>query len=512
MTKMPVPPIRTSESLTLGRVTDAWSKPVLAYATEHPDHATEHPAAAAHETIRRRFGLMSVFAVAFAFISPIIALYAIFDLGLGIAGPSFWWAFAVVLVGQLLVALVFGELSSRWPEEGGVYAWAGRLVGTRFAWCTGWVYIWTLLTLNSAAAFAASTFAAALCGIDNPNTTTRLAFALAFIVAATAVNLVGRRLLEIFVVMSVICEVIGSLVVGTVLLLVHRNNDISVIFSGFSDGGAAYAAGPFLAAVAVVGWALIGFESAGDLAAEVTEPERNVPIAQIASLVLVAATVMYAGLALVLAVPDLDAVANGAVGDAILETIATNLGSNVVVPLTVVVCIGFTAGIAAVCTALSRSVHAMAAFRSLPLSPILVRRSITDDVPRPALVLTSLLACLLLALAVSTGFYDVMISMSTGGFYIAFLFPVAAALITRLRGQWSRGRFSLGRTAGVIVNTAAAVWLVAEIVNISWPRAIGQPWYIEWGCLLMYLCTGLLGAVVFRQRREHISKGHYDDV
>src|SRR5438270_4179529 len=30
--------------------------------------------------------------------------------------PAFFWAFPIVLVGQLLVAAVFGELASRWPK------------------------------------------------------------------------------------------------------------------------------------------------------------------------------------------------------------------------------------------------------------------------------------------------------------------------------------------------------------------------------------------------------------
>ncbi|MGX7826534.1 hypothetical protein ACTG9Q_15710 [Actinokineospora sp. 24-640] len=82
--------------------------------------------------LKRDFTLRSAFALAFAFISPIIALYSIFDLGLGAAGPSFWWAFAVVLGGQALVAVVLGELAARWPEQGGLVPWASRLGGTRY--------------------------------------------------------------------------------------------------------------------------------------------------------------------------------------------------------------------------------------------------------------------------------------------------------------------------------------------------------------------------------------------
>jgi amino acid transporter len=451
---------------------------------------------------RRDFTLGSVFAVAFAFISPIIALYAIFNLGLLTAGPSFWWAFVVVLGGQLLVALIFGELSSKWPEEGGVYAWSRRLVGDRYAWLTGWVYVCTLITLNAAAAFSASVFAAAVFGFADPDAQTRMGFAIAFTIIATLVNVLNRRILKVFIVLSIACEVIASLVVGTILLAFHRQNDFSVLVSGFQDGGAAFALGPFLAAVAIVGWAFIGFESAGDLAAEVKRPERNVPLAQIASLILVAATVMYAGLALILAIPNLDAADSGGVDDAILAVLAGNLGPAVVVPMSVIVCIGFTAGIAAVSSALSRTVHALAVRQSLPGSAHLIKLSQRDALPRNALSLTAAATSVVLLLSVSIGFYDVMIAMSTGGFYIAFLLPVAAMLVTRLRGMWTAGHFTLGSAGGLIVNALAAVWLVGQILNISWPRDIGAAWYVEWGCVLMYAISGLLGTAIFLQRRH----------
>ena len=55
------------------------------------------------QQLRREFSLWSAFAFAFAFISPIVALYGIFGLALSAAGPSFWWGFLLVFSGQFLV-------------------------------------------------------------------------------------------------------------------------------------------------------------------------------------------------------------------------------------------------------------------------------------------------------------------------------------------------------------------------------------------------------------------------
>lgn len=446
--------------------------------------------------LRRDFTLRSAFALAFAFISPIIALYSIFDLGLGVAGPSFWWAFAAVLAGQSLVALVLGELAARWPDEGGLSSWAGRLGGARYGWMTSWIYLCTLVTLNVAAAYAATTFAAELLGWRDPGTGARLGLALGFLVVQGVVSTWSKRLLRVFVVLAIACEVVGSLLVGTLLLVFHRHNDWSALFDG--PGGGPFTLGPFLAAVAVVGWAFVGFESAGDIAEEVQDPRRAVPRAQLAALVLVAATVMYAALGLVLAAPDLGAAGGGGV-DTILATLSSAFGAHVVGPLMLVVCIGFTAGLAAVSTAASRVVFAMARDGQLPRSAWLVRTS--GGVPRNALLTTSLASAAVLVAAVSAGVYDTLIAMSTAGFYLAFLLPAAALLVVRLRGRWESGGFSAGARIGVAVNAAAVAWLAFELVNICWPRAADAPWHVAWSAPLMIGAVVAAGALVRRAGR-----------
>ncbi|MGX6449408.1 APC family permease, partial [Patulibacter sp. S7RM1-6] len=453
---------------------------------------------AAPRALRRDFTLRSTFSLAFAFISPIIALYAIFALGLGTAGASFWWAFPVVLLGQLLVALTLGELSSRWPEEGGLFQWSARMLGRAYGWATGWAYVWTLVALMVATAYAASPFAASVLGVDEPSTALRLVLALVLMGLATFANVVGRTPLKVFVLVSIGCELVGSVVIGTILLVFHRENGLSDLVSGFSSGGTSFAFGPFLAAVAVVGWAFIGFESAADVAEEVEDPERNVPKALILSLVLVACIVMYAGLALVLAIPDLPAVVAGEVPDPIAATLAAELGEGIVRPMMLVVCTGFVAGMVAIGAAVSRVVYAMARAGELPAPTLLGRLSRREGLPVTAIVVTASVAAIVLVAAVLLDLYDTFIALATGGFYIAFALPVIALLITRARGAWAPGPFRLPGVASAAVNVAAAAWLLFEIVNIAWPRDLGAAWYVEWGCLLMIGLVALGGAAVHR--------------
>ena len=55
------------------------------------------------------------------------------------------WSVVIAGVGQLLVALVFAEVVAQFPVAGGVYPWARRLIGRRWAWITGWIYGWALI-------------------------------------------------------------------------------------------------------------------------------------------------------------------------------------------------------------------------------------------------------------------------------------------------------------------------------------------------------------------------------
>jgi hypothetical protein len=109
--------------------------------------APAHRDAPAEETptLKRDFTLWSAFSLAFAYISPIVATYGVFALALPLVGPGYWLLIPIAVAGQLLVALVLGEVASPHPLEGSLYAWAGRLLGPAYGWFTGWAYMWTVL-------------------------------------------------------------------------------------------------------------------------------------------------------------------------------------------------------------------------------------------------------------------------------------------------------------------------------------------------------------------------------
>ncbi|UQX86958.1 amino acid permease [Jatrophihabitans telluris] len=458
-------------------------------------------------SLKREFNLWSSFAFAFAFISPIVALYGIFGLAITAAGPRFWWGFFVVFAGQLVVAFVFATLVSRWPIEGSIYQWSRRLLGGGYGWFAGWAYTWTLVIAMATVALGAAGFIANIAGIDSPTGTQRASIAFVILLCGTGLNLIGRQALKMFMTASIIAEVIGSLGLGTWLLVFHRHNSLSVLIHGAGASNASgyfSLSGPFLVAVAFIGFSFVGFESAGAIAEEVHEPRKNLPKAVIFSLTFIAVVVIYASLAIILAIPDLSAVANGSVADPVYSTLTSALGSGIARPVEVLFVVGFLASFLALQTSASRLIWAFARDRALPGSAVLAGLSQGQRLPRAALLVTTVLGSILFLLSnLATNVYTIMVNFSSGGFFLAFLFPLIGFLVVQLRRSWKPGPFTLGR-GSLVLTAIATAWVIFEFLNIAWPRKVYPQRYLDWSEWIMIGVLGVIGAIVYASVRPRI--------
>ena len=87
-----------------------------------------------------------------------------------------FWSYFLAAAGQFLVCLIFCEVVSQFPISGGLYPWARRLVGKKWAWMAGWIYGWALFTTIAAVAVGAGPFVATLLGFaSTPLTVTIIA-------------------------------------------------------------------------------------------------------------------------------------------------------------------------------------------------------------------------------------------------------------------------------------------------------------------------------------------------
>jgi len=451
-------------------------------------------------TLKREFTFWSAFAVAFAIISPLLGLYTIYGLGLTTGGAAFWWAFPLVLAGQLLTALVFAEMGSRYPLAGGVYQWARQSGSPQLAWFTGWFYIFCYMIAATTSTYVMSTFFCVAAGIDNPSRGTLVLISIGFVILYTVINMVGRAVIKIMMYASITAEAIGSVAMGTILLLFYRENSLSVILHPAGGGslGSFFATGGFLACIAFVGWAFVGFEAAGTVSEEVRDPQRAIPKAIIYSLIIVAAVVMYSALAFILATPDLSkVVSSGNVADPIVYTLTYHLGEAISRPFFALVVIGFLACEIATQTVVSRAMFSWARDGLIPGKSVLTKVSKKHRLPVNALIVSAIIISIMYVFAYSDKVWPLLVSVTTGLFYTAFMLCLIAAFLARLTGRWTPGAWSLGRTWGWVVNIAALVWTGFMVVNIAWPRWAGIPWYQNWAVVIMLAILGVIGFLCF---------------
>jgi len=450
--------------------------------------------------LKREFSLWSAFAFAFAFISPIVALYGIFGLSYSTAGPSFWWNFLIVFAGQLLVAMVFAELVSRWPIEGSIYQWSRRLVGSAYGWMAGWFYMWTLVVAMAAVSIFSAGFVANVLGWE-VSAGEQALIAFVILVLGTVANMTGRIVLKVLMTGSIIAEIVGSLGLGLWLILFHRENSLSVLTDGFSTDGYLALSGPFLIAMAFVGWSFVGFESAGSIAEEVHHPRRNLPKAVIFSITFIAVVVMFSALAIILSVPP-EIAANSA--DPVFDTLTYQLGDTAARAAEGLFTIGFLASFLALQTSASRVIWSYARDNALPAPHLLARLTKGQKQPAVALLVASTIGAVMILLSnQAPDFYTLMLNFTSGGFYLSFLFPLLGALVVKLRGTWRPGPFSFGSWS-TLLSVVALLWATFQFLNIAWPRDFYGNW-LNWSIYIVVAGLLVVGTVIYLLMRGHMT-------
>ncbi len=443
----------------------------------------------------RDFKFRSAFALSFADLSPIVGIYTVFAIGLIAAGPAFLWAFPLVLIGQLFVCGVFGNLVSKWPLQGSVYAWSRELIGPRYGWFTGWAYMWGLTLTLAVLPITASPYILAAAGVSAPSQITVELVAIGVLLFGSAVNLFGGRLLKGLIFIALAAEIIASAGIGVTLLIFHHINPLSIIFNtGGTGHGFSWLFGPFLLPVAYIAYSFIGFEASASIGEEVQESRKVLPKAVIYSLAVGGVLVIVACLGLVLAIPDMAAAVSGKDTNPIATTLVHAYGSGSGRTLLIALAIGFASSMIAVQTAVTRAIWASARDRLLPGTRLLGRLSGRENLPRYAIALTIIIAGALIFAGASKVF-ALLVSFSAFGFILSYYMPILALRYRQWRGQ-SPTDDAWGARSIRLVTTVAVVWLSAEIVNLLWPRPVNKQWYLNWGAIIMTGVLGLLGALI----------------
>jgi amino acid transporter len=456
---------------------------------------SEHLKALGYEdSFQRSMGLWANFALGFTYLSPLVGVYSLFALALSTGGPpSIFWL-VIVGGGQLLVALVFGEVVSQYPIAGGIYPWTRRLWGKRYAWMAAWVYIWAMIVTITAVAEFGTGFLASLINAPITNEVT-LGLSVLFLVVAFGLNFSGTKTLGRVAQIGLAAELIGVVGLGLYLLIFQRKQEFSVFFDTMGvQGNGSYTAA-FLGAALAGLFLFYGFEACGDVAEEVTNPARGIPRAMILTILVGGVSALFSFGGYVLAAPDLQAIVTGTDIDPIPAILDASLGSVGAKIFLVVALTAFLSCVLSLQAAASRLLFSFARDGMIPGHTWLSRVSRRTAVPVNALIVACTIP-LLLSLLIYVGGSALLARITAFaviGIYLAFQAVVLAALRQRIKGWRPAGPFNLGRF-GFAVNAVALAYGIFAMVLLARPGTTGvllDDWIVLIG-LFIVLGSGLL--------------------
>ena len=500
-------------------------------------HAASSVGAAASEDARleslgytpqlnRVLGLFSNFSVAFTYLSPMVGIYSLFVLGLGMAGPAYIWLTFIPLAGMLFVALVFGELASHYPVAGALFQYSKFSVGPRYGWFVGWFYGFALLITVASVDTGVVSYVTTLThnwfgwNLNPAGHGTILVITLILLLIQLTVNIAGARIMADIAKFGVYVEIVGTLGIAIILAIHGFHHGLGFLFS--SQGAQHHATNAYgfdfhgrwvvaaLVAVLAPVYIFYGFESCGDIAEETKDAGRQIPKAMRQALIWggIASFILTAGLLLATQ-------KHGGVGAAVaggIPSILAQLPSWLQDFLLLIVIFAFFSCGSSIQGAGSRLVFSYARDGALPGSGWLSRVNSRFRTPVNALLVgavISLLFALLVYINPGSNYHIwfvtypahlnalfALVSFGVSGIYLSFLLTVVAAIVARWRGWQPEGAFRLGKW-GWPVTLIAAGYLGAMFVNVVYPSGLSSArafFNYDWITLFVIFIVAVVGA------------------
>jgi len=459
------------------------------------------------QQLYREMGGFSNFAISFSVSSILTGAIQLFGYGLQFAGPlinTVGWPLVSLFV--LCVAASMAELASAYPTAGGLYFWAHRLGGYKWAWVTAWFNMIGQVTITAGIDYAAAVY---IVGAVNRSFDIHLPTDALATLAAMVVIMIPQMLINTFGIrltarlndFSVYWHIGGVLVIALLLTGFARHRQpLSFLLSGAitvepQDLAATFAIGPItvdsimlrfaglrdlyagggLALAFVLGllqaqWTYTGYDASAHVAEETIMARLNSAWGVFLS-VAVSAVVGYVMLLiLTLHVPDIRSTVDAANAPAVLYIVYSNLQPVSADVVAVIIGVAmWLCGLSSI-TSMSRMWFAFARDGGMPGYTFIQRIHPRWRTPAWAIVITCTLAVLLTAYA---ALYSVVVAISTTALYLAYAIPIYLNLRNKLR---HRGEYTTPSTApwslrgwGLAINALAVLWVGCITVLFSIP-------------------------------------------
>ena len=433
--------------------------------------------------LKRTLGFLSVFAVAFSYISVSTGTFTNQGVGYGVGGPAtVFWAWIMVIIGQSFVALNFAELSSHFPVAGSIYQWSKRLSNRTLGWFTGWIYFWAGVVTVTAVAVTVPLVLSTILnfklgdpspipGLDNQQF-----LGLVTLLISTVINVAGVRVLAIINNLGVAAEIVGMVVFALILLIFFNHQSPSILVdtsftTGLADGNFSAV---FLVGAMMALFVVYGFDTAGTFGEEAVNASRQAPRGVLSAIWLsgIVGAIFLVGVTL--SFQDVNAAITSAQngGFPIADTIKQNMSGQlfgdfsfgdlylVVILVAVFVCTLAIQG------ATTRLMFSMGRDRRMPLGGLWGHVNGSLKTPANAAVAVAVLAAVPI-LVIGAGGATYLAIAATGLIYVSYFLCNLGVLIARRRG-WPHveAPFKL-RSWGVVINVVALIWGALMIINIG---------------------------------------------
>ena len=440
------------------------------------------------QRLRRTMSAFSSFAISFSLISITTGIFAGFAFGFGEVGPIIIWSWTLVVFGQLLMATVIAELSTRYPLAGYGYQWTSRLVNPHYGYFVGWLLLLQFLTGFPGVCYALAEYAHPFFGLPDAVPVSWLTVAIISVIAIT--HIAGIRVASLVNDYGVIAEIIGVVAITVVLLGMFgfsQETDWSRLFQSVNgETGKPATFSSFCLSLLMGAWCLTGFEAAADMAEETRNPRKVVPRAVISAELTsgIAGFLMLVGL--LIAIPSIQSVQ--ASKTPLLTILGTHFGPTVttITMLFVFVSI-FACGVASM-AATTRLIFSLARDNMLPASGFLKSVHATRQSPTGAIALVWLVS---ITVVLILPHLALITSVSATAGYLGYA-AIAWCALQAKQGTTNDSYFSLGRLRKPIC-FIAMLWTLAVVAALTIPEidgghqsAISTAIGIITGCVLYF--------------------------
>ena len=374
------------------------------------------------------------------------------------------------------LALSVLELSSRHPDEGGLYAWSRRSFGDLAGFLAGWCYWTSNLPYFPAVFYFAASNAIFIGGADwlwlNDHPAFFMGFAFAALALISWLNIAGLKHARWL-------HNVGAcgmwLPVAVLALL--------AVLSWFSHGSASEftsaSMAPSFELKHMLFWASLAFafsgcETASFMSEEIKEPRRTIPRALVVSGAVVASCYILGTIAVLVILPAGEVDAMSGLLQAV-TTAATRLGWLWLVPVTaLLITLGNLGAAGGFLAATSRIPFVAGIDRTLP--PAFGKLHPKYGTPHVAILTQTLLGGLFVFLGQAgttvKGAYDVLVSMGIITAFVPFLFVFLSLIsVQREEARAEAMRVPGGRPVAIVVGCIGLIVTSCAILLAMLPAA-----------------------------------------